>query len=84
MLPNLIIAGVPKAGTTSLFLALASHADVCGSRIKETQYFRPLLDGCELPPIGEYEASFARCGAQRYRSKQPQSTFMGAPTLSIE
>ena len=38
-LANLIIAGVTRAGTTSLFEALAWHPDICGSAAKETHYF---------------------------------------------
>ncbi|MEQ9467086.1 MAG: sulfotransferase domain-containing protein [Ekhidna sp.] len=38
-LPNLIIAGPPKTGTTSLFDWLAAHPEVCGSSKKETYYF---------------------------------------------
>jgi hypothetical protein len=39
MLPNVIIAGVPRAGTTSLFTWLADHPDVAASSRKETCYF---------------------------------------------
>lgn len=39
MLPNLIIVGAPKAGTSSLFHWLADHPQVCGSKEKETYYF---------------------------------------------
>lgn len=39
VLPNLIIAGPPKTGTTSLFDWLAKHPDVCGSIEKETAFF---------------------------------------------
>ncbi len=39
MLPNLIIAGFPKCGTTSLFTWLADHPQVQGSTVKETNYF---------------------------------------------
>lgn len=39
MLPNLIIIGAPKAGTSSLFQWLADHPEVCGSKEKETYYF---------------------------------------------
>lgn len=35
----LIIAGQPKAGTTSLFDWMAQHPDVCGSTLKETRFF---------------------------------------------
>ena len=39
MLPNWIIIGAPKAGTSSLFQWLADHPEVCGSQEKETYYF---------------------------------------------
>lgn len=39
LLPNLIIAGAPKAGTSSLFRWLADHPDALGSSEKETYYF---------------------------------------------
>lgn len=38
-LPNLILAGAPKCGTTSLYNWLVAHPDVCGSLPKETYYF---------------------------------------------
>lgn len=38
-LPNLIIAGAPKAGTSSLHRWLADHPDALGSREKETYFF---------------------------------------------
>jgi hypothetical protein len=37
-LPNLVIAGAPKSGTTSLFKWLQAHPSVVTSRIKETYY----------------------------------------------
>jgi hypothetical protein len=38
-LPDFVIIGAQKAGTSSLFEYLAHHPDVCGSFIKEVQYF---------------------------------------------
>jgi hypothetical protein len=38
-LPNWIIAGVPKAGTSALFRWLVDHPDVAGPTEKETYYF---------------------------------------------
>lgn len=38
-LPNLIIAGAPKCGTSSLFRWLADHPEAEGASIKETCYF---------------------------------------------
>ncbi len=67
-LPNLIIAGVPKAGTTSLFWYLGQHPDVCPSSVKEIDYFSSLHgNGTAPPPIGVYESYFAHCRGQRYR-----------------
>ena len=37
-LPNLVIAGAPRCGTTSLFSWLAAHPEVGGSVVKETFY----------------------------------------------
>jgi hypothetical protein len=68
MLPNLVIVGAPKCGTTSLFAWLADHPDVCGSRVKEARYFLdpgdPLFK--EQSNYGDhglagYEAYFADC-----------------------
>ena len=39
MLPNVIIVGVPKAGTTSVNRWLMDHPDVAGPIVKETEYF---------------------------------------------
>ncbi len=34
--PNLVIAGAPKCGSTSLYYYLDSHPEACGSDVKET------------------------------------------------
>lgn len=66
-LPNLIIAGVHKAGTTSLFVYLSHHPETCASRIKEIGWFMPLRDGKTLPPLSEYEAYFIHCNNSNWR-----------------
>lgn len=38
-LPNLVIAGAPKCGTTSVFKYLSDHSEVCPSKVKETCFF---------------------------------------------
>lgn len=38
MLPNFIIGGAPKCGTSSVFTWLSDHPEVCGSQPKETFY----------------------------------------------
>ncbi len=50
----LIIGGVYKAATTSLYTYLNQHNAVCGSSIKETGFFIPARYGIELPPKEKY------------------------------
>ena len=77
-LPNLLIVGVPKAGTGSLFAYLKQHPDICGAAEKEIGYFTPLrLDGGALPPVSEYVRFFSQCGEQRYRMEATPSYCFG-------
>ncbi|MDQ1697372.1 MAG: hypothetical protein QOJ03_2725, partial [Frankiaceae bacterium] len=39
MLPNFLILGAARCGTTSLHYYLAEHPDVCMSTIKEPNFF---------------------------------------------
>jgi hypothetical protein len=48
-LPDFLIAGVPKAGTTALHAALTGHPDLYLSPVKEPKFF--LSDG-PPPPVG--------------------------------
>jgi len=84
MLPNLIIAGVTKAGTTSLFSYLAAHPDVCGSDVKETQHFRPLLYDGPVAELEEYLGHFAHCGNQRFILEATPEYFYGGKRLARE
>jgi hypothetical protein len=78
-LPNLIIAGVNKAATTSLYTYLSRHSAVCCSSIKETNYFMPLAAGDVLAPIDNYAAYFDDCCDRRYRMEaSPRYIFGGA------
>ncbi len=54
-----IIAGVNKAGTTSLFVSLSEHPDVVPSAIKESRYFLPARYGQPLAPTAEWDDLFA-------------------------
>ena len=53
-----VIAGVNKAGTTSLFVSLAEHPDVVASAIKETRYFSPVRYGQPVAPVGVWNDYF--------------------------
>ena len=58
MLPNVIIAGTQKAGTTSLFRYLAGHPAVCHSSTKEVDFFLRHRGEIEDGVIKNYESFF--------------------------
>jgi len=79
ILPNLIIGGVNRSGTTSLFTYLSEHPQICPSSIKETNFFVPLLKGNTLPPIETYAAYFAAAADRKYHMEaSPRYIFGGA------
>jgi len=81
-LPNVIIAGVAKAGTTSLFRYLSQHPDICPSSKKELGYFSAVRYGEDLRPLEEYARHFSHCGATPYvMEATPGYFFGGAPLI---
>jgi len=60
-LPNLVVAGAPKCGTSSLYRWLADHPQACGSEPKETFY---LMD--EGHPLARRGADFRARGLEGY------------------
>lgn len=85
-LPNLLVAGVPKAGTGSLFAYLAQHPDICASDEKEIgyfNYFNPARQsGRPPPPVESYTRHFAHCTGQRYAVEAtPSYSFQGRPVV---
>jgi hypothetical protein len=83
---NLVIAGVPKAGTGSLFAYLAQHPDVCGSDEKETGYFNhydPKRHAGPPPPIEDYARHFQHCSGERYALEAtPTYSYGGRPVVA--
>ena len=77
-LPNLLVVGVPKAGTSSLFFYLAQHPSTCASDEKEIGYFTPLRNPTgELAPVETYAEHFAHCRGERYRLEATPSYSYG-------
>jgi len=62
-LPNLVIAGAPKCGTSSLFKWLSDHPHVCGSRVKEAFY---LMD--KGHPLLKHNSNFHDHGLEGYKT----------------
>jgi hypothetical protein len=81
-LPNLLIAGVAKAGTTSLFNYLAQHPEICPSDVKETRYFDPLRFGEPTPPIETYAAHFRHRQGERYALEATPTYFYGGRRIA--
>lgn len=81
---NLIIAGVNKAGTTSLFSYLAKHPNICGSTVKETCFFLPIRYGESLPAIDNYQQYFDGCSNERWYLESTPGYFYGGKPLVQE
>jgi hypothetical protein len=77
VVPNVVVVGVSRAGTTSMFNALARHPDVCGSDIKEVRYFTPLRYGQPLAPLEEYARHFRQFSGERIVVEATPGYFYG-------
>ncbi len=67
ILPNLIVGGPGRTGTTSLFLYLLHHPEICGSAKKETDYFLDTVFHKPLSSIDSYAQFFANCKDRDYK-----------------
>jgi hypothetical protein len=88
-LPNLLLAGMGRAGSSSMFWYLSQHPDVCASRVKEPRYFLPLSEADSdaegvCPPIHEYTQLFKHCRSQSYRMEGTPHYFHGGQRLIRE
>ena len=81
-LPNLVVIGVSKAGTTSLFEYLGRHPDVGLSDVKELRYFTPIRYGQPLEPLSSYSQHFGHCSAKRYALEATPGYFYGGRPLA--
>jgi hypothetical protein len=79
---DVVIAGVNKAGTTSLFVSLSTHPDVAPSSIKETRYFLPARYGEPLAPASVWEGYFAGDPDARVRLEATPSYFYGGARVA--
>jgi len=75
--PNLFVAGVPKAGTTSLFHYLALHPDVFPSSRKEPGYFHPFKIKDMDKNLEAYKKLFSGYSSQQYAIEATPGYFYG-------
>jgi hypothetical protein len=80
--PNLIIAGVIKGGTTSLFSYLSRHPDICPSSVKEPRYFVSLMYDEEIAPLSEYLRCFRHYQGEQYIMEASPGYFYGGATVA--
>jgi hypothetical protein len=66
-LPNFLVVGVGKAGTTSLYHYLGQHPEIGMSRIKEPRFL--IYAGHCLAPEKEYTATFRVATLQDYEAQ---------------
>jgi hypothetical protein len=77
-----VIAGVNKAGTTSLFASLSTHPSVAPASIKETRYFLPARYGQPLEPISVYDGYFADAAPGAVRLEATPSYLYGGAAVA--
>lgn len=76
MLPSVVIAGAEKCGTTSLFSYLVSHPDVCGSSIKETNFFLKEYLGSKDQDASHYARYFDGCSREMRHFMEASPNYM--------
>jgi len=81
-LANLVVIGVSKAGTTSLFESLGRHPDIGLSDLKELRYFSPIRYGEPLEPPASYAQHFRHCLHERYAAEATPGYFYGGRPLA--
>jgi hypothetical protein len=70
-LPNLIICGAPKSGTSSLYFWLEAHPEVCASRVKETFFYADDINrfnkklNCMEHAIEDYSHQWDHCKGEK-------------------
>ena len=80
-LPDFVIIGAPKAGTTALHAALATHPQLFLSPVKEPKYF--LCDG--RPPAGQRGPGDAHSAREWiWRRAEYEALFDGAPPTALK
>lgn len=80
-----IVAGVPKAGTGSLYAFLGQHPDICRSDTKEVgywNYYNPRRNTGPVPPLDAYLRFFSDWRDERYAVEAtPNYSYGGRPVI---
>jgi hypothetical protein len=79
---HLVVAGVNKAGTTSLFVGLSAHPGIAPAAVKETRYFLPARYGRPLEPPAVYDEYFTAARPGQVRLEATPSYFYGGADVA--
>jgi len=80
-LPNLIIAGVHKAASTSLYTYFSDHPQVFCPDKKELHYFTPIRFGTPMEDIKKYKKYFDAARDEIYLLDDSPSYFYGVEPI---
>lgn len=75
---HFVIGGTEKAGTTSLFTYLSLHPEICGSNVKETNYFRDNWIGNIETDVYNYQKYYAKCSYSKKIFMEASTAYLGA------
>ena len=79
---HLIVAGVHRSGTTTLFNRLARHPEVDASRIKETNYFLPARYGRPPRLAGELRGAIPVSSTAKLTAEASPGYYCGGEVVS--
>lgn len=81
-LPNLLIPGATKAGTSAAFDYLAQHPEICPATARDINHFAPLRFGRSVEQnLTEYSSFFDGWSGERYRFEAAPGYLDGGPDL---
>ena len=79
---DVLIAGVNKAGTTSLFVSLSEHPGIVPAAIKETRFFLPPRYEQPIAPVDVYQGYFEEATEGQVRLEATPSYFYGGAVVA--
>jgi hypothetical protein len=83
-LANFIIGGTEKAGTTSVFMYLSQHPEVCAASRKETDFFRDHYSGDADQDRATYATYFQRCSSRVPVVMEASPGYLGEADTVVE
>ncbi|MEJ2498517.1 MAG: sulfotransferase [Sulfurovaceae bacterium] len=78
----LIIAGVHKSATTSLYEYLMLHKDICCGKKKEIHYYTPLRYEKNIDSLDSYLQQFSQCTEKQYFLEASPSYLYGKSVIA--